>query len=81
MARDYFYPHEMPAKSRSEVRRQLIRGVWGSGREWREACELARDSGWTEAEVSRILTWYHPATYVWILLGLALVAGAVLGGR
>lgn len=57
------------------VRRQLILGVYGSPSQWREACEYARDAGWTEREVRRILFWYHPLTWI-VAAALTLIAVA-----
>lgn len=31
--------------------------------EWREACELARDNGWTESQVNWILFWWSPFSF------------------
>jgi hypothetical protein len=63
----------MRLDTKDEVRKALIRGVLGSWSEWRSACILGLNNDWTEAEMSRILFWYHPSTWVFILLPVVLL--------
>jgi hypothetical protein len=49
----------------SHIRHDLRRAVYGSFSEWRAACEKARQAGATEEEVTRVLFWWHPATWLW----------------
>lgn len=58
--------------SRKEVKRELIRGVYGSPEHWVYAARLARDNGWTSKEISRVLTIYHPST--WAIPAVVVVA-------
>jgi hypothetical protein len=68
-------------RSRDDVRRRLIVSClkFGDLSGWRAACEEARDAGWTQREVGRILWLYHPST--WLYGGLvAFVVGIVAYG-
>ncbi len=55
--------------NKEEIRKELIRGVYGPPSEWWRACHNAALNGWTEKEIRSILFWYHPIT--WIVAGFA----------
>ena len=64
--------------TKDEVRRELVRGVYGGPGEWRHACMIAAKEGWSEKEIIRILFWYHPATWVWAAIGIAIIVAIIL---
>lgn len=55
---------------RDAVRDRLIVAARGSLSDWRDACLLALDSGWTHSEVNKIMFWYHPSTWVYAFLAV-----------
>jgi hypothetical protein len=64
--------------SRTEVRRALVRGAWGSCADWRAACVLAKNNGWTLSQVERVLMFSHPVFWMMaVALGFCVV-GALL---
>ncbi len=46
------------------TRWHLIKAVYGDPDAWRRACVKARDDGWTEAQVMRVLFLTHPITVI-----------------
>lgn len=60
-------------KSRQEIKQRLIKGVFGSLSEWRQACEEAKANGWTQGEVEHVLNVYHPSTWLFLAIIFVLV--------
>lgn len=61
------------------TRWEMIKAVWGSLDELREACERAKADGWTHAEVQWIIDLFHPSTALVVVL-LAFAVANVLWG-
>lgn len=63
---------------RKDVRKLLRRGAWSSLSDWLQACQIAKDNGWTFSEVERILWLYHPLTWMIGTLVLVVVGGILI---
>jgi len=61
------------------TRAELARAARGSPSDWYNAVKRARDDGWTQREVDRVLFWSHPATWAWGAMGALVLVAFIVG--
>ncbi len=52
---------------------EMVKALNGSFSDWRRACEKAKASGWTFAQVDRIIFLWSPITLLLVIFAIVLI--------